>query len=68
MNDRVSADDMVKLGSIVSGVVDMVTPSGLVVYVNGKSHLKGIISVEHLSDHQGMYLLYLAQFMVICTL
>ncbi|KAK1575786.1 hypothetical protein Q3G72_008289 [Acer saccharum] len=48
---RVSADDAVKLGSLVSGVVDMVSPSGLVVYVNGKSYLKGIISTEHLADH-----------------
>ncbi|KAL5741947.1 hypothetical protein ACOSP7_028679 [Xanthoceras sorbifolium] len=48
---RVSADDVVKLGSLVSGVVDMVTPGGLIVYVNGKGHLKGIISTEQLADH-----------------
>ncbi|OMO68743.1 hypothetical protein COLO4_29434 [Corchorus olitorius] len=48
---RVSEDDMVKLGSVVSGVVDGITPSAVVIQVNSKAHLKGTISNEHLADH-----------------
>ncbi len=52
-NDRVSEEDMVKLGSLVSGVVDRVTTNGVVVYVNAKGYSKGTISTEHLADHHG---------------
>ncbi|TYJ18682.1 hypothetical protein E1A91_A09G140100v1 [Gossypium mustelinum] len=48
---RISEDDMVKLGSIVSGVVEGLTPSAVVINVNSKAHLKGMISNEHLADH-----------------
>ncbi|PON46626.1 Polyribonucleotide nucleotidyltransferase [Parasponia andersonii] len=50
---RVSEDDIIKMGTLVLGVVDIVTPNAVVVYVNGKNYLKGTISTEHLSDHQG---------------
>ncbi|GFY80721.1 similar to RIBOSOMAL RNA PROCESSING 5 [Actinidia rufa] len=50
---RVSEDDMVKLGRIVSGVVERVTPHVVVVRVNTEGYMKGTISTEHLSDHQG---------------
>ncbi|KAJ0028110.1 hypothetical protein Pint_36333 [Pistacia integerrima] len=50
---RVSEDDLVKLGSIVSGVVDVVTPNAVIVYVNAKGYSKGTISTEHLADHHG---------------
>uniref|UniRef100_A0A2N9FCM1 S1 motif domain-containing protein n=1 Tax=Fagus sylvatica TaxID=28930 RepID=A0A2N9FCM1_FAGSY len=50
---RVSEEDMVKLGSLVSGVVDRVTTNGVVVYVNAKGYSKGTISTEHLADHHG---------------
>ncbi|XP_062112321.1 rRNA biogenesis protein RRP5 isoform X2 [Humulus lupulus] len=50
---RVSEDDIIKIGTLVSGVVDVVTPNAVVVYVNGKTYLKGTISTEHLADHQG---------------
>ncbi|XAR68636.1 hypothetical protein NMG60_11003830 [Bertholletia excelsa] len=54
---RVPDDGEVKLGSIVSGVVERVTPNVIVVHVNAKGHMKGIISPEHLSDHQGLAVL-----------
>ncbi|KAF4369032.1 hypothetical protein F8388_013361 [Cannabis sativa] len=50
---RVSEDDVIKIGTLVSGVVDVVTPNAVVVCVNGKNYLKGTISTEHLADHQG---------------
>ncbi|PSS36280.1 RRNA biogenesis protein [Actinidia chinensis var. chinensis] len=50
---RVSEDDMVKLGRIVSGVVERVTPHVVVVRVNTEGYMKGTISTEHLSDNQG---------------
>lgn len=54
LNGRISEDDMVKLGGIVSGVVEGLTPSAVVINVNSKAHLKGMISNEHLADHHGM--------------
>ncbi|KAG4149634.1 hypothetical protein ERO13_D05G345851v2 [Gossypium hirsutum] len=42
---------MVKLGSIVSGVVEGLTSSAVVINVNSKAHLKGMIFNEHLADH-----------------
>ncbi|XP_022743667.1 rRNA biogenesis protein RRP5 isoform X2 [Durio zibethinus] len=48
---RISEDDMVKLGSVVSGVVERLTPSAVVIHVNSKAHLTGTISNEHLADH-----------------
>ena len=51
---RVSEDDILKVGSVVSGVVEIVTPNAVIVYVNGKRHLKGTIYTEHLADHQGI--------------
>lgn len=50
---RVLEDNMVHLGSIVSGVVQEVKTNAVVVTINGKSDLKGSISPEHLADHQG---------------
>ncbi|XP_044501490.1 rRNA biogenesis protein RRP5 [Mangifera indica] len=54
---RVSEDDLVKLGSIVSGVVDVVTPNAVIVYVNARGYSKGLISTEHLADHHGQAIL-----------
>ncbi|XP_050380953.1 rRNA biogenesis protein RRP5 [Argentina anserina] len=51
---RVSEDDMVKLGSLVSGVVDRVTPNAVVVYVNAKGYSMGTIFTDHLADHHGL--------------
>lgn len=53
MSNRVSEDDLVKLGSLVSGVVDVVTPNAVVVYVIAKGYSKGTIPTEHLTDHLG---------------
>lgn len=52
-NDRVSEEDMVKLGSLISAVVDRVTTNGVIVYVNAKGYSKGTIPTEHLADHHG---------------
>jgi len=52
-NDRVSEDDVVTLGSLVSGVVDRITSTNIVVYVNASGFSRGTISTEHLADHHG---------------
>lgn len=51
--DRISEDKEVQLGSIVSGVVDELSPRGIFVYVNGRGYSKGRIPEEHLADHHG---------------
>ncbi|KAL5082004.1 hypothetical protein RYX36_010425, partial [Vicia faba] len=50
---RVSEDDMVTLGSIVSGIVDRVTSNDVVVYIDSSGFSRGTISMEHLEDHHG---------------
>ncbi|KAK4767494.1 hypothetical protein SAY86_015244 [Trapa natans] len=50
-SSRISDDVVVQLRSIVSGVVDEITPRGIFVYVNGKGYSRGRIPEEHLSDH-----------------
>ncbi|XP_059646446.1 rRNA biogenesis protein RRP5 [Cornus florida] len=57
---RNSEDDMVKLGSLVSGVVEQITAHAIVVHVNSKGYMKGTISLEHLSDHQGLAVLMMS--------
>ncbi|CAL5439115.1 unnamed protein product [Camellia sinensis] len=52
---RVTDDDVAKLGTIVSGVVERVTPHAAIVRVNAKGYTKGTICAEHLSDHQGIF-------------
>lgn len=54
---RASEEDMVKLGSLVSGVVDRVTSDAVVVFVNAIGFSMGKISVEHLADHHGQAIL-----------
>lgn len=48
---RFSEEDGIKMGSVVTGVIDKVTPSLVTVYVNAKDYMKGTISTEHLTDH-----------------
>ncbi|GAB4851487.1 hypothetical protein Ancab_030889 [Ancistrocladus abbreviatus] len=50
---RASGDDMIKLGSLVSGVVEHVTPRAILLHVNVTGNMKGTIYTEHLADHQG---------------
>ncbi|ONM52181.1 Ribosomal protein S1-like1 [Zea mays] len=50
-HNRIAPIDTPKLGSIVSGVVERLTPAAVVVSVNGFS--KGTILNEHLADHHG---------------
>ncbi|CAK9145936.1 unnamed protein product [Ilex paraguariensis] len=51
---RVSEEDVVKLGSLVSGIVERVTANSTIVNVNFKGYMKGTISSEHLADHHGL--------------
>ncbi|XP_057982836.1 rRNA biogenesis protein RRP5 [Malania oleifera] len=50
----ISKDDTVKLGNLVSGVVEQVIPHAIIVLVEGKDYLKGTISTEHLADNHGL--------------
>ncbi|WVZ62324.1 hypothetical protein U9M48_012085 [Paspalum notatum var. saurae] len=50
-HNRVIPADTAKFGTIVSGVVERLTPAAVVVSVNGFS--KGTILNEHLADHHG---------------
>ncbi|OIV89511.1 hypothetical protein TanjilG_20430 [Lupinus angustifolius] len=50
---RVAEGDMVRVGSLVSGVVDRVTANAVVVHVNASGISWGTISTEHLADHHG---------------
>uniref|UniRef100_A0A0D9WWN1 Protein RRP5 homolog n=1 Tax=Leersia perrieri TaxID=77586 RepID=A0A0D9WWN1_9ORYZ len=49
--NRVIQADTAKVGSIVSGVVERLTPAAVVVSING--FCKGSIHNEHLADHRG---------------
>ncbi|XP_024994090.1 rRNA biogenesis protein RRP5 isoform X6 [Cynara cardunculus var. scolymus] len=51
---RTSEDDTIKLGSLVSGTVERVTPHGIIVDVGVKGYMKGMISFEHLADNHGL--------------
>lgn len=46
-------DDMVKLGSVVSGVVELVMQNAIFLHVNVKGNMKGTKYTEHLADHRG---------------
>ncbi|KAK8947319.1 hypothetical protein KSP39_PZI006890 [Platanthera zijinensis] len=50
--------DVVALGSIVSGVVDKLTPTAVIINVKSSSHFKGLIAHEHLADHHGQIALF----------
>ncbi|KAF6168945.1 hypothetical protein GIB67_038442 [Kingdonia uniflora] len=49
----VPVDDKVQLGSLVSGVVERLTPNSVIVKVNAKGYPKGSILTAHLADNQG---------------
>ncbi|KAJ0982713.1 hypothetical protein J5N97_010968 [Dioscorea zingiberensis] len=48
---RTSEDGVCKLGTLVSGVVERLTPGAIIVDLHG--YMKGTIANEHLADHQG---------------
>ncbi|XP_074276479.1 rRNA biogenesis protein RRP5 [Silene latifolia] len=50
---KISDADKVKLGSIVSAVVEFVKPNAILLHVNVKGNIKGTLFTEHLADHQG---------------
>ncbi|CAA6662870.1 unnamed protein product [Spirodela intermedia] len=49
----VAHDVSIKLGSIVSGVVERLTPGAVIINVKADGYVKGKLYDEHLSDHQG---------------
>ncbi|KAI3794742.1 hypothetical protein L1987_37379 [Smallanthus sonchifolius] len=51
---RISEDDEVKLGSLVSGTVERVTPNAVIVDVGIKGYNMGMITPEHLADNHGL--------------
>lgn len=58
---------MVKLGSLLSGVVDRITEDTVFVCVNAGGFSMGKISVEHLADHHGIISFYLIKrFSLLC--
>ena len=67
-NGRVAEEDKVRLGSLVSGVVDRITSNAVVVYVNASGFSWGTISSEHLADHLGTNFLCLIKAFLCCFL
>lgn len=61
---RVVDDVSIKLGSIVSGVVERLTPGAVIIQVKANGYMKGTMYNEHLSDHQGNFFLVLICFMM----
>jgi len=60
---------VVTLGSLVSGVVDIVTSNNVVVYVNASGFSRGTISLGHLADHHGKHLLMVGKgFSIFCLI
>ncbi|KAL3625500.1 hypothetical protein CASFOL_030954 [Castilleja foliolosa] len=57
---RASADENVKPGILVSGVVERITPHAVIVDIKSSNHMKGTITLEHLADHQGLAALLMA--------
>ncbi|XP_076905789.1 rRNA biogenesis protein RRP5-like [Bidens hawaiensis] len=53
---RKSEDYEVKLGSLVSGTVERVTPNAIIVGVGVKGYNMGMITPEHLADNHGEHL------------
>lgn len=62
--DRVSEDDVVKPGTLISGVVERVTPNKIIISVDVNGYTKGTLSPEHLADNQGIkwLLLFITHF------
>lgn len=59
---------MVKPGSIVSGVVERVTPHAIIVDVNAKGLIKGTILPEHLADNHGIQIFSCQGLVHVCFL
>ncbi|KAL6540426.1 hypothetical protein OROMI_024309 [Orobanche minor] len=51
---RALENERLKPGSLVAGVVEHITPHAIIVDIDASSHMKGIISLEHLADHHGL--------------
>lgn len=64
----VSGDDVVKPGTLISGVVERVTPDKIIISVDVSGYTKGILSPEHLADNQGTFCSYSLIFLPCCFL
>ncbi|KAL6534583.1 hypothetical protein OROGR_013258 [Orobanche gracilis] len=51
---RALENERLRPGSLVAGVVEHITPHAIIVDIDASSHMKGIISLEHLADHHGL--------------
>ncbi|WOG99939.1 hypothetical protein DCAR_0519295 [Daucus carota subsp. sativus] len=51
---RISEDDVVKPGRLISGVVERVTPNSIIISSDVNGYMKGTLSTEHLADNQGL--------------
>ncbi|KAL6532930.1 hypothetical protein OROGR_013890 [Orobanche gracilis] len=49
--NRALENESLKLGSLVAGAVEHITPHAVIVGIDASSHMKGTISLEHLADH-----------------
>lgn len=49
---RINDADMMRLGNIVGGVVDKLTPTAVIINVKSFNRFRGLISYEHLADYQ----------------
>ncbi|XP_020258376.1 rRNA biogenesis protein RRP5 [Asparagus officinalis] len=55
---RVCQDDVTKIGSVVSGIVERLTASGVILHVDNAVYMKGMIPDEHLTDHRGQAMMF----------
>ncbi|ONK74792.1 uncharacterized protein A4U43_C03F10190 [Asparagus officinalis] len=51
-------DDVTKIGSVVSGIVERLTASGVILHVDNAVYMKGMIPDEHLTDHRGQAMMF----------
>lgn len=53
-SSRMSEDDVVKPGRLISGVVERITPNNIIISIDINGYTKGTLSTEHLADNQGL--------------
>lgn len=50
---RMSEDDVVKPGRLISGVVEQISPNTIIISIDVNGYTKGTLSTEHLADNRG---------------
>ncbi|KAL8147183.1 rRNA biogenesis protein RRP5 isoform X2 [Apium graveolens] len=53
-SSRMSEDDVVKPGKLISGVVEQISPNTITISIDVNGYTKGTLSTEHLADNQGL--------------